>query len=319
MAYSLIFGAVAFLIALVLGRPAVAYLRRQKLGKAINPLGPASHSVKAGTPTMGGIVINVTVLLLAAASLRQDIAIALPLAMLAAAGLLGFADDLGTLQGRGHGGLTWHFKWAALLGLGLAIGLAAYFALDLPDTLVPWLGEVDLGLWLIPLAVLLVLATTSAVAITDGLDGLAGGSTAIAFMAYGILALQRGQDHVATFAFALVGATLGFLWYNSHPAQVFMGDTGALALGVALAVVAIMSGFWLLLPIIGIVFVLEALSDVIQIGYFKLTKGQRIFRMSPLHHHCELIGWSEPQIVTRFWLIGIAGAALGIALAQTVD
>jgi phospho-N-acetylmuramoyl-pentapeptide-transferase len=156
------------------------------------------------------------------------------------------------------------------------------------------------------------------VAITDGLDGLAGGTSALAFLAYGIIALLQEQTYLATFCFTVVGATAGFLWYNSYPAQVFMGDTGALALGSSLAVVALMTGHWLLLPIIGIVFVLEGLSDVIQIGYFRLTGGRRIFRMSPLHHHFELIGWSEPQVVMRLCLLGIVGSLLGVALASKV-
>jgi phospho-N-acetylmuramoyl-pentapeptide-transferase len=156
------------------------------------------------------------------------------------------------------------------------------------------------------------------VAITDGLDGLAGGTTALAFFAYGVIALLQDQTYLATFCFTVVGATAGFLWYNSYPARVFMGDTGALALGSSLAVAALMTGHWLILPIIGIVFVLEALSDLIQIAYFRLTGGRRVFKMSPLHHHFELVGWSEPQVVMRFSLVGVVGAFLGVTLAAQV-
>jgi len=183
---------------------------------------------------------------------------------------------------------------------------------------IPWAGEFELGFGYIPLAVIIIVFTTTAVAITDGLDGLAGGTTALAFLAYGVIALLQEQTYLATFCFTVVGATAGFLWYNSYPAQVFMGDTGALALGSSLAVVALMTGHWLLLPIIGIVFVLEGLSDIIQIGFFRLTGGKRIFKMSPLHHHFELLGWSEPQVVMRFWLLGIVGSLLGVSLASQV-
>ena len=163
-----------------------------------------------------------------------------------------------------------------------------------------------------------IIATTSSVAITDGLDSLAGGTVAIAFAAFGVIAIGQEQDFLVRFSFTTVGAVLGFLWYNAHPAQVFMGDTGALALGGTLSIVALMTGHWLLLPVIGIVFVIEASSDIIQIAYFKYSGGKRVFRMAPIHNHFELLGWSEPQIVTRFWLIGIAGAIVGVALALQV-
>jgi phospho-N-acetylmuramoyl-pentapeptide-transferase len=161
------------------------------------------------------------------------------------------------------------------------------------------------------------MGTTSAVAVTDGLDALAGGTTAVAFGVYGVIAFLQEQTFLATFSFTVVGATLGFLWYNAHPARLFMGDTGAMALGATLGVVALMTGWWILLPVVGIVFVIEALSDIAQIVYFRLTGGRRILRMSPLHHHFELLGWSEPQVVTRFWLLGMVGGLVGIALALT--
>jgi phospho-N-acetylmuramoyl-pentapeptide-transferase len=160
-----------------------------------------------------------------------------------------------------------------------------------------------------------IVGTANAVNLTDGLDTLAGGTAALAFAAYGIIAFLQDQSFLATFSFTVVGATLGFLWFNAHPAQVFMGDTGSLALGAALAVVAMMTGHWLLLPLIGIVFVAEALSVILQVAYFKLSSGKRIFLMSPLHHHFELLGWSEPQVTMRFWLAGMVAAMAGIALA----
>jgi phospho-N-acetylmuramoyl-pentapeptide-transferase len=147
------------------------------------------------------------------------------------------------------------------------------------------------------------------------LDTLAGGTAAVAFVAYGIIAFLQGQVQVVTFCFTMVGALLGFLWYNSHPAQVIMGDTGSLALGASLATAAFMTGQWLLLPIVGIVFVAEAASVSLQVAYFKLTKGKRIFRMTPIHHHFELLGWSEPRITLRFWLVSMMAGLLGVALA----
>ena len=182
----------------------------------------------------------------------------------------------------------------------------------------PWEGSHALGPAYMLIAVVTIVATTSAVAVTDGLDALAGGTTLFAFVAYGIIAFVQGQDFVASFAFIIAGANLGFLWYNAHPARVFMGDTGALALGSSLAIIALMTGHWLLLPLIGLVFVAEALSNVIQIGYYRLSGGTRVFRRAPLHHHFEEIGWNETTIVTRFWVVGIVAAMIGVAFALAV-
>jgi phospho-N-acetylmuramoyl-pentapeptide-transferase len=156
---------------------------------------------------------------------------------------------------------------------------------------------------------------SNAVNFTDGLDGLAGLITVTAFAAYGGIALMQGQIFTARFCFSLVGGIFGFLWFNVHPAQLFMGDTGSLPLGATLAVVALITGQWLLLPLIAVIPVSEALSVILQVGYFKLTKGKRLFKMAPLHHHFELIGWSETQVVQRFWLISLMCALLGLAIA----
>ncbi len=319
MVRALAVGAMAFVLSVVAGYPLVGFLRRRGLGKEISSDGPASHLAKAGTPTMGGILIFSLVLpITLAANIVDRLSILLPLGTIVAAGLLGLVDDLRTITGRARTGLGKRLKVLLLTVLGLTAALVLYFTLDIQDVRIPWAGQFDLGPAYIPLAVLIVVSTTTAVAITDGLDGLAGGTTALAFLAYGIIALLQEQTYLATFSFTVVGATAGFLWYNTYPAQVFMGDTGALALGSALAVVALMTGQWLLLPIIGIVFVLEGLSDIIQIGYFRLTGGRRIFKMSPLHHHFELLGWSEPQVVMRFCLLGVVGSLLGVALAAQV-
>jgi phospho-N-acetylmuramoyl-pentapeptide-transferase len=309
----------AFVVTVLVGQPLVEFLRRRGLGKEISSDGPPSHLTKAGTPTMGGVLIFTMVLpITLAANITGRLSILLPLGTIVAAGLLGLADDLRTINGRARTGLNKRLKVLLLTALGLTAAFVLCFALDVQDVKIPWAGQFDLGPVYIPLAALIIVFTTSAVAITDGLDGLAGGTSALAFLAYGVIALLQDQTYLATFCFTVVGATAGFLWYNSYPAQVFMGDTGALALGSSLAVVALMTGQWLLLPVIGIVFVLEGLSDVIQIGYFRLTGGKRIFRMSPLHHHFELLGWSEPQVVMRFWLLGIMGSLLGVTLASKV-
>ncbi|HLB29590.1 MAG TPA: phospho-N-acetylmuramoyl-pentapeptide-transferase [Dehalococcoidia bacterium] len=316
MVYALSVGVAGFLLALAGGGPLVAWLRRRGLGKAPNPDAPARHAGKAGTPTIGGLLIlGVVLFFTATAILARDLSIALPLGATLAAGFLGFVDDLGSLQGRPWWALPKRLKLPLLFLLGLAVAATIYYILDEADTHLPGAGWLEPGLWYLPAAALVAMAGNAAVAITDGLDGLAAGTSATALAAYGAIALLQDQEPLAAFAFATAGATLGFLWFNAYPAQVFMGDTGALALGAAVTTVALMTGQWLLLPVIGIVFVLEGLSDVIQIAYFKATRGRRIFRMSPLHHHFELLGWSEPQVVTRFWLLGMAGALLGVALA----
>jgi phospho-N-acetylmuramoyl-pentapeptide-transferase len=196
----------------------------------------------------------------------------------------------------------------------VAAGL--YWGLDLHSVAIPFFAvKFDISLWYLPVAMFIIVGTSNAVNLADGLDGLAGGTAAIAFAAYGVIAFLQGQVYLVTFCFTVVGATLAFLWYNAYPAQLFMGDTGSLALGATLAVVALMTGQWLLLPVVGIVFVAETLSDILQVGYFKLTHGKRIFKMAPLHHHFELLGWSEVQIVQRFWLAAMLAAMIGIALA----
>jgi phospho-N-acetylmuramoyl-pentapeptide-transferase len=324
MVRALVVAMLAFAISLAAGEPLVRFLRRRGLGKEVSSDGPASHQVKAGTPTMGGVLIFATVLpITLAANIVDRASILLPLGVIVAAGLLGLADDLTTIVGRSPLqqlgiGIQRRFKGLLFAVLGLTAALLLYFPLEIHDVHVPWAGHYEMGPVYIPLAAAIIVLTMGGVALTDGLDGLAGGTTALAFLAYGIIALLQEQTYLATFCFTVVGATAGFLWYNSYPARVIMGDTGALALGSSLAVAALMTGQWLILPIIGIVFVLEAFSIIIQISYFRLTGGRRLFRMSPLHHHFELLGWSEPQVVMRFWLVGLVGALLGVTLAAQV-
>ena len=208
--------------------------------------------------------------------------------------------------------------------LALAVAWALYYYLDIHSLALPTVPQkIDLGLLYIPIAAFIIVSMSNAMNLTDGLDGLAGIIAATEFMAYGIIAyLQsfKGEppytvSYLVPFSLTMVGACLAFLWFNAHPAQMFMGDTGSEALGATLAVVALMTGQWLLLPIIALVPVAEAASVVLQVGYFKLTGGKRLFKMAPLHHHFELLGWSETHVVQRFWLVAIWSAMIGIALA----
>jgi phospho-N-acetylmuramoyl-pentapeptide-transferase len=322
MVRALVIGSAASAVALLAGGPFIELLRRLGVGKAISEEGPQSHQSKAGTPTMGGLLMLGTI---AAVTVPTNLfgrgSILLPLGVMAIAATVGFADDLLTLQGRerigGHerGGLIAKALLGA--GIGLIAGLLVYYPLEVEHVYVPHYGPCHWSAAAVVLASIAVVAsTTSAAAITDGLDGLLAGLLLFAYGAYGVIAGLQGQTYLATFCFTVAGAIIGFLWYNGHPARVFMGETGALPLGAGLAVVGLMTGWWLLLPVIGVVFVAEAVSDIVQIGSFQLT-GRRVFKMAPLHHHFELAGWAEPQVVTRFWLVGMVGAVLGVALALT--
>jgi phospho-N-acetylmuramoyl-pentapeptide-transferase len=321
MSHALLAGSAAFVLALLAGGSVVRWLRGQRIGKAISEEGPSSHNVKAGTPTMGGLLIfGVVAIVTIPTNLADRLSILLPLGVVVSGLVVGALDDMGTLVDRfpGRRGLTWRLKFVYLLGMAVAVSLIMYVALDARSVNIPWAGGYEIGVFYIPIAIATVIATTTAVSITDGLDGLLGGTAAVAFAAYAVIAFLQGQEFLATFSFTVAGALLGFLWYNVHPASLFMGDTGALPLGASLATVALMTGHWLLLPVIGIVFVAEAGSTLIQIAYFHTTGGRRFFRMTPLHHHMELIGWSEPQVVLRLWLFGFAGAMVGVAMALSV-
>ena len=322
MIRALLSGGISFALTVGLGWPIVQYLRAQRAGKAISEDQPASHQSKAGTPTFGGFIIWVPTLIVTAIAIDwlDHRSILLPLGMIAATGAIGFIDDLGTLQDRVgfRAGLPWRLKITVLTLLAVGAAWVLYGELDVESVNIPWAGSYALGPAYMVIAVITIVATTSSVAVTDGLDTLAGGTTLFAFIAYCVIAFVQGQDFVATFSFIIAGANLGFLWYNAHPARVFMGDTGALALGSSLAIVALMTGHWLLLPLIGLVFVANAVSNLIQIGYYRLSGGKRIFLRAPLHHHFEELGWPETQIVTRFWVVGIVAAMVGVALALAV-
>lgn len=316
LALSLAMSGLAFVIALILGRPFIELLRERGIGKQIRVELPEGHQMKMSTPTMGGILFTSTVVVLTVIfNLYGRLSMFLPLTVLIACSVLGGVDDRLNLVGGKTAGMAGRFKmvWLTLFAIGAAVVL--YFPLGLRSAFIPFVGRVEIGLFYIPIAVFLIVGFANAVNLTDGLDTLAGGTAAVAFVAYGIIAFLQGQVQVVTFCFTMVGALLGFLWYNSHPAQVIMGDTGSLALGAALATAAFMTGQWLLLPLVGFVFVVEATSVTMQVLYYKWTGGKRIFRMTPIHHHFELLGWSEPQITLRFWLVGMMSGLLGVALA----
>lgn len=316
LALSLALSGLAFLIVLIAGRPFIQFLIDHRIGKQIRIDGPERHMEKMGTPTMGGILFNATAIILTLIfNVYGRESSLLLIGVLLCCSVLGGIDDKLNLVGGPTAGLAGRFKMIWLTLFATVTALILYFPLGLKSAFIPGVGRIEIGLFYIPIAIFLIVGFSNAVNLTDGLDTLAGGTAAVAFVAYGIIAFLQGQVQVVTFCFIMVGALLGFLWYNSHPAQVIMGDTGSLALGASLATAAFMTGQWLLLPVVGIVFVAEAASVSLQVLYFKMTKGKRIFRMTPIHHHFELLGWTEPRITLRFWLVGMMAGLLGVALA----
>ncbi len=313
----------SFIMTVIWGNPLIQLLKYFKVGKIIREEGPERHIEKVGTPTMGGFmiiapVLLLTVLLNAAALLGFDIlgqSIFIPLLVMVAFGILGAIDDWEGIRGSRKGlGMRARTKLLVQIALGLATAIALKYIVKVPEMYWPGYPEpLTLGGWYIPIATIIIVGFSNAVNFTDGLDGLAGLISATAFAAYGIIALLQGQVFLARFCFTIVGALFGFLWFNVHPAELFMGDTGSLAIGATLATFALMTGQWLVLPLIAIVPVSEIISVVLQVAYFKLTGGKRLFKMAPLHHHFELLGWSETQVVQRFWLATLIAAMLGIA------
>jgi len=323
----------ALAISLLLGPWLVRKLREFQIGQIIRQEGPTSHKPKAGTPTMGGLLILTAALVptLLWADLT-NVYVWIVVMTTAGFGAIGFADDYLKLVRRSHHGLRprYKFGWQLVVGASVGILLLALQRKGLYDTrlVFPFFKRLvpDLGVWYLPFAVFVLVAESNAVNLTDGLDGLAISIFAIAVTAYTALTYVVGNRVLAdylllvhfpqmaeltVFCGSLVGASLGFLWYNSYPAEIFMGDVGSLALGAALATVAILIKQELLLLIVGGVFVIEALSVVIQVASFKMT-GQRVFRMAPIHHHFELIGWSEPKVITRFVIVGIVFALFSL-------
>ncbi|MDD5368701.1 MAG: phospho-N-acetylmuramoyl-pentapeptide-transferase [Anaerolineaceae bacterium] len=314
-----------FMLAVIWGGPLLRILKHFRVGKLIRVEGPERHFSKMGTPTMGGVmvivpVLLVTILLNAAALVGLKVvgrSVLVPLATMIGFALLGAVDDWEGIRGPRRGiGMRARTKFFTQIVFALLIAIALRYVLDVPQLYWPGITAVfDLGPLYIPIAVVAIVGMSNAVNLTDGLDGLAGLISATAYAAFGGIALMQGQIFLGRFCFTLVGAIFGFLWFNVHPAELFMGDTGSQALGATLGVVSLMSGQWLLLPIIAVIPFSEGLSVVLQVAYFKWTGGKRLLKMAPLHHHFELLGWSETQVVQRFWLVSLLFAMLGIALA----
>jgi phospho-N-acetylmuramoyl-pentapeptide-transferase len=324
----------ALAISLALGPWMIRKLREFQIGQVIRQEGPTTHRPKAGTPTMGGLLILTAALVptLLWADLTNPY---VWIAVLTTSGFggIGFADDYLKIVRRSHHGLRPRYKMGYQVLIGVVVGLVlivlAREGLYNTRLIFPFFKRLipDLGWWYLPFTVFVLVAASNAVNLTDGLDGLAISTFAIAAAAYTALAYVTGHRvfaeylllvrfppaaELTVFCGALVGAALGFLWYNSYPAEIFMGDVGSLALGAALGTVAILIKQELLLGIVGGVFVLEALSVIVQVASFKMT-GQRVFRMAPIHHHFELIGWSEPKVIARFVVLGIIFALFSLA------
>ena len=325
-AIALSLGGITFLLSVIWGGPMIRILRMLRIGEQIRIEGPQRHFTKLGTPTMGGWLFIIPVLILTGTlnlvSILSELtvlgnSILLPMVVMLAYAILGAWDDWLGVRGprRGEGmRARWKFLLQTIIAFGAALILK--YGLKPPELILPNFPEViDLGIWYIPVAMFLIVGSSNAINFTDGLDGLAGLISATAFAAYGAIAMLQGQVFLVRFCFTMVGAIFAFLWYNAYPAELFMGDTGSLALGGTLAVVALMTGQWALLPVIAIIPVSETLSVIIQVAYFKWTKGRRLFKMAPLHNHFELSGWSEPQIVQRFWLVALLAGMFGVSLA----
>lgn len=316
MVYLPIIGAlIAFGIVVFIGPGMIRYLTKLKFGQSVRVDGPRRHLQKAGTPTMGGIMIVIGLVIAALIIGKGSTHLLFAIFITAAYGAIGFLDDLLIILTRRSLGLKARQKLFGQMFIAVLVALYALSRSDIGTTVLIPFTEMSVEL---PVAVYVILVlgvmlgTTNAVNLTDGLDGLAAGSVTIAAASYGVIAYLLGNVDLAVFAGSLAGTCLGFVWFNAHPAAVFMGDTGALALGAALGILAILTRTPFHLAIVGGLFVIETLSDIIQVVYFRLTKGKRFFKMAPLHHHFELVGWEEPKIVARFWLIGLFFALVGL-------
>lgn len=332
MEFPLILASISFILAVVWGPLLIRILRHYRIGKRIRIDGPRTHLSKMGTPTMGGLMIVVPVVLITIALniynlLGQTVigfSILVPLAAMLAYALIGALDDIAGVRGIRNGEgyparrkIVWEIAVAVVIAVVMKLLPLQYAG----QVFLPWVDEpIELGWVWVPIAAFVILSSANAVNLTDGLDGLAGIIVASACVALGIVALLQGQFYLIRFCFTIVGACFAFLWFNAHPAQMFMGDTGSLALGATIGTVALMTGQWLLLPVVALIPVAEVISVVLQVAYFKYTRrkygrGRRLFKMSPLHNHFELLGWSETQVVQRFWIVGLLAAMAGVALA----
>ncbi len=326
MGWAMTVAAATFLLSVIWGGPLIEIMRRLRLGKNIRIDGPATHAAKMGTPAMGGILIVgwtlVVSLMVSIVQIVQALetaeSVVIPLGVMVAYSILGGIDDYQGFRLRPGEGMRARMKLMIQLTISLVAAVLLYWLVNdrhgwIAVPTVPF--SVDIGLLYIPAAIILITGSANAVNLTDGLDGLAGLISATAFVAYGVIAFLQDQQFLVVFSFIVIGATFGFLWYNAKPAQMFMGDVGSQALGASLGVLALMTNQWLIFPIVITIPVATELSSTLQVLYFRATGGKRLFKMAPLHHHFELIGWSETQIVQRWWLIAMLTAMIGIALA----
>lgn len=315
-----VFGVASFTLCMFAAPYVIRFLRRMNAGTTVRLEGPKSHQIKVGTPVLGGVLFTgVTTILTVAFNLFGHYSQLLNLGALVSCSALGAVDDLLKTLRVGSAGLRARFKfaWTVLIAVVIVAILHIPRLLAHPnDVYVPTIGFLDFGYFYWPLAIAAIVSTAHAVNLTDGLDGLAGGTGAVAFGTFGVIALlTKNYGYTADFCFTMVGALLAFLWFNIYPAKIFMGDTGSLALGACLATVALLLNQLLILPVIGFVFVVMVISVVVQVAYFKYTGGRRLLRMSPLHNHLELIGWHENQITQRFWIVSMVAGVAGLALA----
>jgi len=322
--FSVILGAaVAFVVTVALGSKFIVFLQTRKFGQFVREEGPQTHLIKAGTPTMGGVVMLMGLLAALVVVARPNVATLTTLLLVGSVAGVGLYDDWQKISKRRSEGLSARYKFLLLtLTVVIADVLALRYVGVTQNVIVPGidanlvLGPGVLGIALFSIFLLLVIAgTTNAVNLTDGLDGLAAGAGGISLLTYTAIAFLERQYDVAIICGAMVGAIIGFLWYNAHPAEVFMGDTGSLAIGGVLAAAAIFTKTEMLLPIIGGLFVIEALSVILQYAVWRLSgRKRRMFKMAPIHHHFEMSGWEENKIVVRFWILQSAFAAAGFVL-----
>jgi phospho-N-acetylmuramoyl-pentapeptide-transferase len=306
----------AFAIVVILMPPFIRLLQATGFTKQIRIEEPGSHHIKRGTPTGGGaLIIAVVLALYLLLRWPPEGGIFAPLGALAAVGMLGFFDDY--LNAKTGEGISVRQKllWQVVFAFAAAFLIQRTYQID--QIAVPFVGAVHIDpVVYVLFAAFAIIAASNGVNITDGLDGLAGGTLVFAYVAFLLVALLNvpAQPNLAFLCALIIGALLGFLWFNVHPAQIFMGDSGSLSLGATLAVIALITGQILVLPLIGLIFVIETGSVLIQVGYFKATGGRRLFKFTPIHGHFELSGWDEEKITLRFWIIGILAGLLGVTL-----
>lgn len=319
------FTGLSFLLAIAVTPFFTNFLYKNNLGKRIRhtdyagqsaPIYAKLHKGKENTPTMGGILVWGTVAVLTLLFNLSRAGTWLPLFGLVAAGVIGALDDLYNIKGIGpnRGGIRFRDKFLLYFLIAAFGAWWFFFKLGWSIIHIPGFGNFEIGFWYVPLFILVIVGLAFAVNETDGLDGLAGGTLAISYGAYAIIALTQGKTELALFCATIIGALLAFLWFNIYPARFIMGDTGAMALGTTLGVVAFLTNSVVVLPIIGLVFFIEAGSVILQITSKKLFK-RKIFLSSPIHHHFEAIGWPETKVTMRFWLISAASGSIGLAIA----